>query len=52
MGDSTLESQFPTQSTVEEFSHEKHGATETNFIKESTYMAGFTTGEKKIETLL
>ena len=51
VGDDSLEKEFPTQCTVEAFSHDKHGATEFNFIRETTYMAGFTSGEKKIDIL-
>ena len=36
---------------IEKFDSEKHGENLKNFVRESTYSAGFTNGQKKIDVL-
>ena len=52
VSDPALAKQFPTQCTVEPFTDRNVGkATPAHFVKENTVMAGFTSGEKKIDIL-
>ena len=50
--DETLQSQFPMQCTIEGYNEKNVGSANVdNFIYQSTVMAGFTSGEKKIDML-